>query len=62
MKNECHTCGEAIEGKWDSTIQLAIEMGELEGEARSRVFFHDKSIKCAPSPPPHILHTKFQTV
>ena len=31
-KTDCHACGESIKGKWDSTIQLAIEMGELEGE------------------------------
>jgi len=62
MENECYTCGEAIEGKWDSTIQLAIEMGELKGEAKSRFFFHDKCIKCSPSRAQHIVHPKFPTV
>ena len=28
-KTKCYACGEPIKGKWDSTIQLAIEMGEL---------------------------------
>ena len=33
-KDKCYVCGEPIEGKWDSAIQLAIEMSELENEAR----------------------------
>jgi len=61
-KAECYSCGEPIEGKWDSTIQLAIEMGELEGEAKSRFFFHDKCIKCSPSRAQHIVHPKFPAV
>jgi NMD protein affecting ribosome stability and mRNA decay len=39
MEN-CYSCDRQIEGKWDSTIQLAIEMGELEGEAKSRSSVH----------------------
>ena len=62
MKNKCYTCGEPIKGKWDSTIQLAIEMGELEGEAKSRFFFHDKCIRCSPSRAQHIVHSEFVPV
>jgi hypothetical protein len=40
MEN-CYSCDKQIEGKWDSTIQLAIEMGELEGEAKSRFSVKD---------------------
>ena len=61
-KTDCHGCGESIKGKWDSTIQLAIEMGELEGEGKSRFFFHDKCIRCAPSRSQHIVHAKFPPV
>ena len=61
MYNEtkCYTCGEPIKGKWDSIIQLAIEMGELEGEAKSRFFFHDKCIRCSPSRSQQIVHAEF---
>ena len=45
MENECHACGEAIEGKWDSLIELGIETGELAHEAKSRVVFQDKCNK-----------------
>lgn len=62
MKNECYTCGETIKGKYDSAIQLAIEMKELKGEGKSRFFFHDKCIKCSPSRAQHIVHPKFPTV
>ena len=62
IKTECYSCGEPIEGKWDSTIQLAIEMGELNGEAKSRFFFRDKCIKCSPSRAQHIVHSEFPTV
>ena len=64
MHNEtkCYTCGEPIKGKWDSTIQLAIEMGELEGEAKSHFFFHDKCIRCSPSRSQHIVHSEFVPV
>ena len=58
----CYSCDKPIEGKWDSTIQLAIEMGELEGEAKSRFFFRDKCIKCSPSRAQHIVHSEFPTV
>ena len=61
-KTKCYTCGEPIKGKWDSTIQLAIEMGELEGEAKSRFFFHDKCIRCSPSRAQHIVHSEFVPV
>ena len=61
MEN-CYSCDKQIEGKWDSTIQLAIEMGELKGEAKSRFFFHDKCIKCSPSRAQHIVHSEFPTV
>ena len=61
MEN-CYSCDKQIEGKWDSAIQLSIEMGELEGEAKSRFFFHDKCIKCSPSRAQHIVHPKFPAV
>lgn len=62
MENECHACGEAIEGKWDSLIELGIETGELAHEAKSRFFLHDKCIKCSPSRAQHIVHPKFPAV
>ena len=58
----CYSCNKPIKGKWDSAIQLAIEMGELEGEAKSRFFFRDKCIKCSPSRAQHIVHPKFPAV
>ena len=61
-KDKCHACGEPIEGQWDSLIQLAIEMGELENEAKSRFFLHDKCIKCSPSRSQHIVHPSFPLV
>ena len=61
-KTKCYTCGEPIKGKWDSTIQLAIEMGELEGEAICRFYFHDKCIRCSPSRAQHIIHSEFVPV
>ena len=62
MENECYTCGEPIKGKWDSAIQLAIEMGELQGEGKSRFLFRDKCIRCSPSRSQHIVHAKFPPV
>jgi len=59
---KCYTCGEPIKGKWDSVIQLAIEMKELKGEGKSRFFFHDKCIKCSPSRSQHIVHSEFAPV
>ena len=61
-KDKCYVCGEPIEGKWDSAIQLAIEMSELENEAKSRFFLHDKCIKCSPSRSQHIVHPRFPPV
>ena len=61
-QTDCYACGESIKGKWDSAIQLAIEMGQLEGEEKSRFFFHDKCIKCSPSRAQHIVHAKFPPV
>ena len=61
-KDNCYACKKPIQGKWDSTIQLGIEMKELKGEGKSRFFFRDKCIRCSPSRSQHIVHPKFPPV
>ena len=74
-KEECHTCGEPIKGKWDSQVELGLETGELDRDSyhqqiihrvlpSSRIlhFIYDKHIKCSPSRAQRIVHSKYPTV
>ena len=61
-KTKCYSCGEAIEGKWDSQVQLGLETGELDKDGYHQHFIYDKHIKCSPSRSQRIVHAKFPTV
>ena len=61
-KEECYTCGEPIEGKWDSQVELGLETGELDRDGCHQHFIYDKHIKCSPSRAQRIVHSKYPTV
>ena len=59
---KCEVCGEVIEGKWDSQVQLGLETGELDKDGYHQHFIYDKHIKCSPSRAQRIVHPKYPTV
>ena len=61
-REECHTCGELIEGKWDSQVYLGMETGELDKSGIHRWLIYDKHIRCSPSRAQRIVHEKFPVV
>ena len=61
-KTKCYACGETIEGKWDSQVQLGLETGELKKDSAYQHFVYDKHIRCSPSRAQRIIHPKFPTV
>jgi len=61
-KEKCYTCGEPIEGKWDSQVYLGMETGELDRSGMHRWLIYDKHIRCSPSRAQRIVHEKFPVV
>ena len=61
MKEDCYICKKPIEGKWDSQVELGIEMGHIN-PTYGLMFVYDKHISCSPSRAQYIVHERFSPV